>query len=153
MKNQFVAGKWEWIHLGHVKSLVGKQHGNDRPHWRWLKDLVRSSLIQCQWKGETVSSSGLGQLLKEVTPDLVYTSLAPPSPVSHWLGPLCGGNTQGSCWIRSACWYDNSLHCVYHHRQQSGVNFTGFVMHMAVSHHRTFLSTQLPISCSHRDLK
>lgn len=67
--------------------------------------------------------------------------------------PLCGENTQGSRWIRPACWYDNSLHCVYHHRAQSRVNFTGFVMHMAVSHHRTFLSTKLLSLCSHRVLK
>lgn len=31
-----------------------------------------------------VSSSGLGQLLKEVTPDLTYMSEAPPHAFSSW---------------------------------------------------------------------
>lgn len=47
--------------------------------------LLRSGLFQCEWKGETVCSSGLWQLLKEVTPDLVYMSQTPPQPSSDWL--------------------------------------------------------------------
>lgn len=134
----------KWIHFGVVESLVGKQHGKDRPCWRWLNDLVRSSLIQCQWRRETVSSSGLGQLLKEVTPDLVYMSKAPPHHCSDWLPPSPWLEATQRVLVEWSLPVYLTIVCIvlYHHRLQHRVHFTGFVMHMSMSHHRPFLSTR-----------
>lgn len=128
---------WTFWQLQGVNSLRPCKIASWKASWERLASLkvaeqpCEIQSIQCQWRGETVSSSGLGQLLKEVKPDLVYMSYAPPS-LQLWLAGLPCVEAIQRVLIEWSLPVDPTIVCIvlHHHRLQNGVHFTGFVMHM-----------------------